>query len=470
MIKNEFAEVNESTADSVANMYMEKYPEQMGAYESGSIISRVNESVSAFEMVAMGRQLDQFNNYQRYVNESFSGLSNLGAIPRIALDVITASVANSILPLVASTQPMAEEHGIIYYKQIRAQQQSGGYNKDDVIRDPRTRDNPGDGTLGSQRKQLSIGTGDGTKKDFAGTLPGKAVRPFTVYVNITNVGNGQDDGNGNILGFGFDGTINYATGAIAISTKTAVADGVTVDVRFDNDVDKLESLEKIQAGLQSKDIRAEIWTLAADIGTFSNFAFANRFGRSAEDETAQDLATEITNVLNTQAVKRIVGAHVGTHTWKQTPPDGVSYAEHKLTFVDALAASESNLHFNAGIGTAARIIAGRGAAAWLRGMPEFTRAASDAATSVGLYGFYDGIPVIRATGVVEDNKMYLLGNPDGYFNCPLGYSPFMPLMVTDTIQNPNNPFRGTKAAGVWAGMTVLNGNLVTELVIDSTPN
>ncbi|AXY86103.1 putative major capsid protein [Escherichia phage vB_EcoM_IME392] len=455
--------VDEASADVMANAYFDKYSEQMDAYASNSILARVNESLSPFEMIAVGQTLDQYQGYQKYVNESMSGLASMGAIPAIALDVITASVGNSILPLICSIQPIPEEHGIVYYRQIKASQTSGGYNAGDVIRDPLSRDNPGEGTLGAQRRQQVIGTGNGTETNFAATLELYPVRPNMVFVNIPGVGNGQDDGNGKILGFGFDGTINYKTGAITIAAKAAVPNTAQVAVRFDVDVDLLDNLDKIQAGLISKDIRAEIWTLAADIGTFANFAFQNRFGRSAEDEVASDLSNEITNVLNVRAIKQIAAMAIGETIWDQTPPAGVSYAEHKLTLVDTFARAESVLHNNAGVGSVNRIICGRSAAAVFRGMPEFTPAGQSVGTSVSLYGFYDGVPVIRATGVIEDNAAYLICNPDGYFNCPLAYSPFMPLIVTDTIQNPNNPFRGTKAAGVWAGMTQLNPNLVTKL-------
>lgn len=461
-------DISEARADDLANQYVDKYPDQMSAYESGSIVTRCNESLSPFEMIAVGQTLDQYNNYQRYVNESFGGLGQLGVIPQVALDVITAAQANSILPLLASTQPMPEEHGIVYYKQIQAAQNGGGYNKGDVLTSPLARNNLGDGTLGMNRRQVTIGTGDATAKSFSADLGATGIRPFTVYVNVPGVGTGQDDGNGKILGFGFEGTVDYTSGHVVVSTDAAPAAGVLITARFDVDVDKMDSLDKIQAGLISKDIRAEIWTLAADIGTFANFAFANRFGRSAEDEVAADLATAITNVMNTRAVQLIMGSAVGSSTWYKVPVSGISYAEHKLTFIDGIAAAESRMHLNAGVGTAARYLVGRNAAATLRGMPEFQKAPIDAATSIGLYGFYDGVPVIRATGIVADDDMYLIANPDGYFNSILAYAPFMPLMTTDTIQNPNNPFRGTKAAGVWAGMTSLNGNLATKLTLSPT--
>lgn len=463
---DEALELDDQKNDTLANMYFDKYPEQMQAFESSSILAHANESLSAMNVITMGRQLDQYSGYQNFVNENFSGLSSLGAIPKIALDVITAAVGNSILPLVSSIQPIQEEHGIVYYKQMRASQAAGGYQAGDVIRDPLKLDKLGDGTLGAQRLQVTVATGDGTTTAFAGQVASDAVRPYTIMVDVQGVGQGKDDGYGKILGFGFSGTINYKTGAIEINTVDALPADAKIQVIADIDVDRAKALPKIEAGLVTKDIRAEIWAIAADIGTFSNYAFAQRFGKSADDEVAADLANELTNTLNTRAVKTLAGMVTGAVTeWSKTPLTGTSYAEHKLTFVDQFAQAESVMHAQAGVGTAGRIIAGRTACATLRGLPEFRAAAVQPTTSIGLYGYYDGIPVIRATNLVADDSMFLLGNPDGYFNCPLAYSPFMPLIVTDTVQDSNNPFRGTKAAGVWAGMTPINNNLVVGLNI-----
>lgn len=456
-------EINEDAADLQANMYLDKYPDQISAYESMSVLNRINESVSPFEIMAIGQQLDQFSNYREFC-ETQGSLASLGNVPQIALDVITASVGNSILPLLASMQPMAEEHGIVYYKQIQSVQASGGYNANDVISSPLIKDNIGDGSLGSMRKLETLATCVNGTATYAGTLAHFPVRPYMMQFTVTGVGNGQDDGNGKILGFGFSGTINYDTGAYSITiTNPAAIVGDTIQALYDLDVDRLSGLEKIKGSLLTKDIRAEVWALAADVGAFANFAFGQRFGRSALDEVAADLTNELTRVLNTQAVKRIVAASTGSNTWTKTPAAGISYAEHKLTFVDAIAAAEATLHANSGANSANRYLAGRTAAAVLRGLPNFVIDPGASVNTVGLYGYLDGIPVIRASGIIADDDMHFVANAGGYFNTPLAYAPFMPLMVTDTVKSPNNPFSSTTAAGVWAGMIALNNNLVTKL-------
>lgn len=464
-------EINESSADLQAETYADKYATQIEVYESLSMKARIKESISPYEIVALGQQLDQYTHYQKFV-ETQGNLGSLGNIPQIALDVITAAVGSSIIPLLASVQPMSEEHGIVYYKAIQAVQADGGYTVNQIISSPLQRDNLGDGTLGNNLRNTIIATTAATTLTYTGTVNASylPLRPYLFNITVAGVGFGKDDGAGNILGTNFGGTINYQTGAFSITFNAQPTVGVSITAQVYIDVDSQASLDKIAGNLLTKDIRAQIWALAADVGAFANFAFSNRFGRSAIDEVAQDLTNEITRVMNTNAIQALIN-NVPTGSvinWNQTPTAGTSYAEHKLTFVDAIAAVESQIHLQSGAAVVNRLVAGRIAAAVLRGMPDFVAAPDAAQVSVGLYGYYDGIPVIRATSVVADNQIVALSNSGNYFNAPMAYAPFMPLMVTNTIQSPNNPFKQTTAAGVWAGLVALNGNLSTILNIENT--
>lgn len=92
--------------------------------------------------------------------------------------------------------------------------------------------------------QQNLGSGDGTTGPFSTTLTGIPVLRGTTDINgITtplvivssqdvngNPLSGTDDGNGNIVGT-FTGTINYITGAISVTSSTAVGNGNTIFVQ-----------------------------------------------------------------------------------------------------------------------------------------------------------------------------------------------------------------------------------------------
>jgi hypothetical protein len=465
-------ELNEQSVDLMAEGYHKKYKTLVEAYEKGAQKTRIGESLSSFEIAALGQQLDQFEDYRKF-QESMSNLGALGAVPQVASEVIVAANANSVIPLLASVQPVKEEHTIVYFKTTTTNDKTY-QNTKGVISDPRDLDNPGDGTLGAARVKLPLPNKvSGTVKIAQGNIDSKylPLRPRYVEVGIDGVGFGKDDGEGHFVAFGFEGTIDYATGAYKIvvdPTATITGDKV-VTIIADRDVDSANEITKVQTQLQTTDITAEVMALATDMGHFASFAFQNRFGKTAIDEVATDLTQELTRVMNTRAVTELATtAKQTTIEFDRTPPTSVSYAEHKLSFVDTIAEAEIALHKASGANAINRIIVGSTAAATLRGMPDFVMDEDASRVAVGLYGYYDGIPVIRATNVkgVADGDMVCINNNDSnYFNAPLVYAPFMPLMVTNTVQHANNPFRNTMAAGVWAGIKTVNPNLGLKVKI-----
>lgn len=450
-----------------AEFYYKKYRPQMEALINSNSLRDVKESLNEFDIVGVGKQLDQFQFYTQTIGESYSGQGSLGKLPEIALDVITASYGNSVLPLLASTQPLDEQKGLVYFRSLYAAQASGGYTTNKVISDPFSVSNVGDGTLGQQRVKGQVGKGNAELKTFTSTNLASPIRPFTVEVHVEGVGTAKDDGNGNLLTYGkFDGTVDYATGVINVNTDEALESNKKITTIYDVDVDLATSIDRVQSSLITKEVSAEIWTLAADVGFFASVAMQKRWGRKSEDMVAEDLTFALTNSLNSRAVSEIVRQAKGDAiVWKQTPPQGVSFTEHAASFNFALAQAERNIYKASGANTVNRIIAGTSAASVLRGMPNWRSADLIPGAAIGLYGFLDNIPVIRANQLVDDNDVIALSNPQDNFNSPLAYCPFMPLMLTDTVQDPSNPFRQTRAAGVWAGFATMNENLVTKITV-----
>lgn len=62
----------------------EKYRDYLDFYEKKSINARVHGSTSIEEMYQVGKQLEKFEQYQKFNEESSQG--NLGVLPTVALD------------------------------------------------------------------------------------------------------------------------------------------------------------------------------------------------------------------------------------------------------------------------------------------------------------------------------------------------------------------------------------------------
>jgi len=458
-----FEKMNESIIENNADRYFEKYRDQIEAFESHSALAKSGASVSASEIYCLGRQLEQYEEYQNYV-ESTGTVGALGQLPSVALDVIAAAHGNSILPLVASTQPIQEEQGIVYYKQVVATSNAAGRTQGQIIMDAQNGVRDWNSSYGAATVTEVMASGDGATTTFSANLANEQVRPrsFTATVGGVKV---MDDGNGTLLGNGATGSINYETGMVEVTFVDAVANGASIMATYEQLFEAQSDIQGIAGTLASTDIRAEVFALKSEVGILQEYSFSKRFGRLAMDEVAQDLTGELTRVTNTAAIQRLDAAAVGVTTWDRTAPSAVSYAEHKLTFIDAFAQAEALLNANSGRGSISRIIAGASAAATLRGMAGFTAAEGGMNSAVGLYGFFNGVPVIRAANIIASDDMLCCYKGNSHFEAPLVHAPYMPLFVSNTMGTGSNPLRNQRFAAVWTGLKSVIPTFVTRLRI-----
>lgn len=448
-----------------------RYRPQFDAYRAARGKYGINESASDAELIALGQQL--LNVEKRELSEARSQAA-LGAIPTIKLDVVTAANAVSILPYFASIQPIEDQHGLVWYRNLMVNQTAGGYQDGEIIRNPLTLNKLGDGTLGSQSQKIIVESAIAGGKTYTTNLNAPVV-PNKVFVKCGDLGRGFDDGDGKILGFGFKGTIDYTTGALSITVEDSPTTNTVLEVISSIDTDIAPRLDKINTLYTSKEIWAEVTALSSDFGMLSNASFEKRWGKSNSEEIAQDLTDEIVEILNVKCMRMIYDNQVGMTVWDRKPFSGVSYLEHKMTMIDSISNAESEIHLRTGKGVMNRIIAGRKAAAALCGMEDFVRF-TDNETSLGIFGSYKGVLVARATNLLPDDEMTIVSNPNGYFNAPVVYAPYIPLFVTDPVSDVNNPLRGTVAAAIWSGMESINPALATgfkikniDVLSDTTP-
>ena len=404
-------------------MFGEKYKKYFDFYESKSILART-KGVTNEDLFALGQQLENFENYSKF-NEANGSTGDLGVLPNIALDVITASSAQSAVPLVASVQPMREEQGTVYFKNVVSGTTRGNVSKNDVLlsgKNGRKLLAQGFASEGIYNED-SGAVGDGSAKTFSFSLNYAPVRVRTVEI-VAGDTKLIDDGSGNLVGVGGQGTINYETGAVSVTYNTAPASGVKIYANYSTNFEVMDEIPTVRTEYDSASLKARIFALRSDIGLFKSYSMSQRFGVNVEESIARDLTQELTSEVSSSVVLEAYLNAVGSTTWSKTAPSGVSYTEHKLTFFDTLAQAESTILNNAGrFGTSTAIIAGSDACATIRTLPGFQLANNIvAALGTHFFGTLDGKPVIRTT-VIPENTVLLVSKGKSMFDASVIYAP-----------------------------------------------
>lgn len=474
--------INESVVEREADMYLAKYANYVNVYESHCQKSRAGVAITTHDIADFGRKLDIWEQYHAFC-EANGTLGELGTMPNIALDVIAAVQTQNILPLISSSQTIDELQGTVYAKRLSTVRGAnangtgtGGVANGTILNSTLNGERQHNPAFGGGRLVYTADkpffVAAGTATSYSVSLQ-TSVLPGTLHLTIDDSGTVtkiMDDGEGQLLSTrGARGTIDYATGAVVVEFDAALTVGVKAVGYIDVNVEQEPDMVTIATGYEGIPITAEFFGLKTEAGLLSNFAFSKRWGRSAEDEQAQDLTNELVNTINAAGIARIVAATSGpVAVWKKTAPSGVSVSEHKLSFVDTLAEAESNLSLRAGRGVVNRLLAGRTAAATLRAMPDFIPVAGGAMSQVGLYGYLGGIPVIRGTADnIADNSMKGLYMGASAYDAPMVNATYLPVFVTSTLQAGQNPLRNQRAVGTMIGLKTVVDRYIADMRIDA---
>ena len=462
--------LNENKSIQLAEGFRKKYPEQVTALEN-SLLSKV-EGITEHHVAQLGKQLDAFETYHS-LSEANGTLNNLGILPKISLDVITATMGQSILPVIASVQSIEAQKGIVHFKNVEAVNTKGNMVAGDVIIDPRTGTKTPSG-YASNQIQEDLGAAGAS---VVGTLTVLPSRSQFLYVSIAGTAfqaadqgpKGNDRNVGSIWGNGISGTINYINGDInLVLDANAAAAGANVIVSYQQNYEAAQDIPKIESYWDSKEIEAEVFALKSTIGMLQAFTLQKQYGESAMDEMAKDLIRAINMEVGGSLIRKITGAAQGTTTFSRTAPTGVSFFEHKMTYMDEMYNADALMLGNAGRGQISVMMVGRSHAALVASLPGFKKLSDGRTLGAHVFGELNGVVYIR---VPEDNligganKGYGIYKGDSPFESCAVYSPFMPLTVTSDMPELPNPLTSQRAAACMAGVSVLVEQYATEFSV-----
>ena len=186
-----------------------------------------------------------------------------------------------------SVQPIDEENGTVYFKNIVAQTTRGNVTANDVLSSPDSAaDTVPRGYASGYVVNESLDTTSYGSLSYSATLAALPVRPYTVTIDCT-VGatalQATDDGSGYLRGYDIQGTIDYTTGAVVIEFSDDPGDGSVIYCSYHQDLEAADDIAKIVSRLTTKGVFAHVYALKDTIGLESSYALRRRFGTIAED-------------------------------------------------------------------------------------------------------------------------------------------------------------------------------------------
>jgi len=485
-----------SEMDIKAKLYTQKYENIFRDISESSRNFGKFRKFTKWDAVTLGNMFERYKNYERYCRKNENGsASSLGMLPMVAMDLVAAVYGTSIAPIISSMQDLPDESGLVYFKKAIAQglagQAYGGTAPGDKLFDSKrgwtwTNNNQiGDymSALGTLNVAVTAG-----QTSLTVTLGSGQVLRTNVPIQVRNA-DGKFQGvilNGQLLNnLGITTTAgNYDTGVFEFAIPAAAITAAdTWTFTYNVDFEKTDTLPQVEFALTTQTVFAEVLALGEMLGTLKAFQFNQRFGKVADDEVLQDLTGHMAAAESNKAIRAALKLLVNTGNfdpdsapdnqninWYAKRPNGsaISEFEQRQSFRYALASADSVINVRAGRGFCNRYIAGDKAVEYFRSLNGWTPEVPNTGIGAYVYGYLDGIPVIRASkrdGVGSMQVIALYVNPISPFEAPIVTATYMPIFFTDTIRSASNPLQGQKAVASWKAFEPVVNQFAAQITI-----
>lgn len=464
--------INEADDTQLVDGFFKKYRKQVESFEKSLVAKAVG--VQPHHIVQLGKQLDQWENY-RGIMEASGSLNSLGDLPRVAIDVITATMGNSVLPVIASTQAMNAQKGIIYFKNLRAENTKGNLSAGQKVIDPKTGVVTPKGYASNKIIGEEVVTTVAAQVAYAFSFGGPVRKEFTKFstdiagVFGEDVGpRGSDMNIGTILGAGMSGTINYTTGAVSIVFAADPTVGKKVFAEYQVNLEESADIPKMSSFLDSTMIEAHAYALKSVVGMFQQFALKQQFGDSYLDDLTLDLTKEINAEVGGDMISMYKAAFSGTPvTFSKALPVGAAYTEkqYRENYALKLSEVETKMIEASGRGTVKIMIVGRGHAAFVRNMEGFKVLSDGASLGCHIFGEYNGVVYVRCPeeSIMPSDEAIALYSGSSALESAGVYAPFMPLTIANKPAGGANPLLDQTVGATMAGLKVVVPQFIQKL-------
>ena len=269
--------------------------------------------------------------------------TSIGTWDKFAMPMISIMAENLIAQKLFTVQPLDGPTGLIFFANFVTGKDKGNTPRGTKIWDAL-----------SGHADRYTDSGDRVTQEMVGMVSSNAATGNLAYTPVIH-GTVQltadavvyrDGGDGIIYNSGnvAKGTIDYATGEVAIADAGIGGDGTPVEASYNYHPELNPESQQVDLELQSRPIRAEQRKLRTRWTREAAMALEALHKVNAESM----LAPAVTNHLHWEVDRLLIEdvrkqAGAGVFSWSANIPTGsyISYQEHKLSFIDALVGASS---------------------------------------------------------------------------------------------------------------------------------
>lgn len=354
------------------------------------------------------------------------------------LNLVAAVMPTLVAEEVVSVQPLKQKAGVVYYMKHVYDSNRGQIAQGDNISNyvqvgPDSNKIPSAFDYSAETIEGEQVVQDGTTGNF--TLAWLPVVPGSISF-ASDSKNYVDDGAGNIVEKGTEskaGTVDYATGSVAFTSKITLADGELVNYSQDlfTAPVKAPAIKTIIADVTITARPRKLKTgfsldAAYDLSATQNIDLQTLLQATATDEIRAEIDGEILNDLGNSGTTMSV-------SFNEPVPFGINKHDHYESFYQTLIVGANKVYQKTRRVTPNIVIVGEKAANIIETMDKFKAAASLNTAGPHIMGTLNNRFMIVKNPYYPSNKFTIVYRGDVTLDTGYVYAPYMPITATQFI-------------------------------------
>lgn len=318
-------------------------------------------------------------NTARYISsiDETTRAHQIGNFDRYALPMVRAVMPSLIAQNLVSVQTLPGPTGVIVYYNVLYGSNKGRIRAGQPVFSALTGHPGTTGFVGDEVEEEPCDTGTGSATTFGRSLDYTPVMPGTLVITDGTM-TVTDDGQGNLTGdvdAAGANSIDYLSGAFEVQFASAPASGASIVASYSYDNEANSQVPEIDFQFTVVPVYAKTDKLQSRYSLEAAQTARQVYGISAETE----LMTAQAQTLRFEIDRRIINdlnsfAQADSVSWPLSPSTGISYTEHKLSFVDKLIEGSNNIFNLLRRGHANWIVLGTRVSNIIESLPSFQAA------------------------------------------------------------------------------------------------
>lgn len=446
------------------------------------LISAVDRALK--ENASYGRGLDQYrkitlaqllentnNAYEYYkkLNEAAGVQVTDIAGKNDYLNLVTAVMPTLVAEDIVSVQPLKQKAGVVYYLKTTYGDTKGKITKGDTISEiNRVWPDEVDGAIEYSSEDITdeevVATSGAFSLAWTPVVPGSV--EFAVSTNTYT-----DDGEGKIVLKGTTtqkGTIDYATGAVALTNTSEAPKDNLVSYKLDLLTSPVENVPSITTKVTDLTLTARPRKLKTVFGLDAAFDLMATQNVDLQSILQENTTNEIRSEIDAEILRDLGnnGSSINI-SWNLPVPFGISKVEHYESFYQTVVDGANKIYAKTRRVTGNILITGEKAANVVETHRLFKAAASLNEAGPHIMGTLGGRFLVVKNPYYAGDKFTICYKGDIPFDCNYVYAPYMPITATQFIMGAD--FSGSRGyATSYAKKLIASGFFCNGTITEIT--